>query len=70
MFLYCKAKQMPVTTSKLRHLIKSKHPYIEHNLGSVVSIIKHSMQNAAAYEDAAERLREGCTGMVRSIHSD
>ncbi|KAM1305908.1 hypothetical protein PS2_008402 [Malus domestica] len=50
------AKQMPVTTSKLRRLVKSKHPYIERNLGSVVSIIRHSMQNAASFEPAVEHL--------------
>lgn len=52
------AKQMPVTSSKLRHVMKSKHPYIERNLGSVVSIIRHSMQNAAAFEPVAKRLKE------------
>ncbi|KAL7614831.1 protein RRP6-like 2 [Lactuca sativa] len=52
------AKQMPVTPSKLRHVMKSKHPYIERNLGSVVSIIRHSMQNAAAFEPVAKKLKE------------
>ncbi|XWS57890.1 hypothetical protein CRYUN_Cryun09bG0212100 [Craigia yunnanensis] len=53
------AKQMPVTASKLRRLLKSKHPYVERNLGAVVSIIKHSMQNAVAFEAAAQQLRMG-----------
>ncbi|XP_021281829.1 protein RRP6-like 2 [Herrania umbratica] len=53
------AKQMPVTTSKLRRLLKSKHPYVERNLGSVVTIIRHSMQNAIAFEAAAQQLRMG-----------
>ncbi|KAL4576823.1 hypothetical protein LXL04_012923 [Taraxacum kok-saghyz] len=52
------AKQMPVTSSKLRHVMKSKHPYIERNLGSVVGIIRHSMQNAAAFEPVAKKLKE------------
>ncbi|KAL3825637.1 hypothetical protein ACJIZ3_021666 [Penstemon smallii] len=51
------AKQMPLTTSKLRRAFKSKHPYIERNLGSVVSIIRHSIQNAAAFEETAEYLK-------------
>ncbi|KAK4478827.1 hypothetical protein RD792_014328 [Penstemon davidsonii] len=51
------AKQMPLTTSKLRRAFKSKHPYIERNLGSVVSIIRHSIQNAAAFEETAESLK-------------
>ncbi|KAL6988662.1 hypothetical protein U1Q18_014418 [Sarracenia purpurea var. burkii] len=53
------AKQMPITTSKLRRLLNSKHPFVERNLGYVVSIIRHSMQNAAAFEAAAEHLKEG-----------
>ncbi|KAK2638276.1 hypothetical protein Ddye_026071 [Dipteronia dyeriana] len=53
------AKQMPLTPSKLRRLLKSKHPYIERNLGSVVSIIRDSMQNAAAFEATAQHLKEG-----------
>ncbi|MED6196444.1 Protein RRP6-like 2, variant 2 [Stylosanthes scabra] len=52
------AKQMPLTTSKLRRLVKSKHPYIEHNLDTVVSIIRNSLQNAAAFEDAALQLKQ------------
>lgn len=58
---------MPVTTSKLRRSVNSKHPYIERNLGSVVSIIKHSMLNAAAFEDAVELLKEWRAQTVRLI---
>ncbi|KAK1404600.1 3'-5' exonuclease domain-containing family protein [Heracleum sosnowskyi] len=52
------AKQMPTTTSMLRRAVKSRHHYIDRNLGSVVSIIRTSMQNAAAYETIAEKLKE------------
>ncbi|CAA2938145.1 RRP6-like 2 [Olea europaea subsp. europaea] len=52
------AKQMPLTASKLRRLLKSKLPYVERNLGSVVSIIRHSIQNAHAFEEAAKYLQE------------
>ncbi|KAL6560149.1 hypothetical protein OROHE_006387 [Orobanche hederae] len=52
------AKQMPLRTDQLRRVLKSKHPYIERNLGSVVSIIRHSVQNAAAFEEAAKLLME------------
>lgn len=58
---------MPVTTSKLRRLLKSKHPYVERNLGPVVSIIKHSILNAAAFEAAAQHLKEGCIGTVKPL---
>ncbi|EEF36685.1 3'-5' exonuclease, putative [Ricinus communis] len=54
------AKQMPVTPQKLRRALKSKHPYIERNLGSVVNVVRHAMQNAAEFEAAAQRLKEGC----------
>lgn len=52
------AKQMPVTTGKLRHVMKSRHPYIERNLGHVVNVIRHSMQNAVEFEEAAKKLKE------------
>lgn len=57
---------MPLTAGKLRRLVKSKHPYIEHNLGTVVAIIRSAVQNAQSFEDAAELLRERA-GMVRKI---
>lgn len=53
------AKQMPLTTGKLRRLVRSKHPYVERNLSSVVSIIRHSVQNASSFEAVAEQLKEG-----------
>lgn len=48
---------MPIIPSKLRRLVKSKHPYVEHNLDTVVNIIRHSIQNAAAFEVAAQELK-------------
>ncbi|KAK4272349.1 hypothetical protein QN277_020917 [Acacia crassicarpa] len=53
------AKQMPVTTSKLRRMLKSKNPYIERNLDTIVNIVRNSMQNAFAFEAAAQQLKEG-----------
>lgn len=58
-FTYFKAKQMPVTTSKLRRLLKSKLPYVERNLDTIVSIVRHSMQNSFYFEAAAQQLKEG-----------
>ncbi|KAK6944193.1 HRDC domain [Dillenia turbinata] len=52
------AKQMPFTTSMLRRLLKTKHSYVERNLGQVVSIIRLAIQNAAAFEDAAQQLKK------------
>nr|KYP65283.1 Exosome component 10 [Cajanus cajan] len=64
------AKQMPLTTSKLRRLVKSKHPYVEHNLDAVVNIIRHSIQNAAAFEEAAQQLKEAQAATESSQHQD
>ncbi|XP_073062728.1 protein RRP6-like 2 isoform X2 [Primulina eburnea] len=63
------AKQMPVTASKLRHGLRSKHPYIERNIGSVVSIIKHAIRNASAYEEAVEHLKARRLEMVTEENS-
>ncbi|KAK9155011.1 hypothetical protein Sjap_002491 [Stephania japonica] len=52
------ARQMPVTTSQLRRLVKCKHPYVDHNLGTIVSIIRSSIQNASAFENVAEQLKK------------
>ncbi|XP_073149727.1 LOW QUALITY PROTEIN: protein RRP6-like 2 [Henckelia pumila] len=63
------AKQMPVTASKLRHVLRSKHPYIERNIGSVVSIIKHAIRNASAFEEAVEQLKARRLEMVNEENS-
>ncbi|KAK8713010.1 hypothetical protein V6N13_148238 [Hibiscus sabdariffa] len=55
------AKQMPETSHKLRRLLKSKHPYVERNLGVLASIIRDSIENADAFEAAAEQLKMGRT---------
>lgn len=49
---------MPLTANQLRRALKTKHPYIERNIGSVVSIIRHSLQNAAAFEETCKYLKE------------
>ncbi|XWS46262.1 hypothetical protein CRYUN_Cryun14cG0049600 [Craigia yunnanensis] len=49
---------MPVTASKLGRLLKAKPPYVERNVVAVVSI-KYSMQNAVAFEAAAQQIRMG-----------
>ena len=58
---------MPVTINKLRRLLKSKHSFIERNLASIVTIIRHSMLNSSAFEEAAERLKEVRTEAVRLV---
>uniref|UniRef100_A0A6N2L6Z1 Uncharacterized protein n=1 Tax=Salix viminalis TaxID=40686 RepID=A0A6N2L6Z1_SALVM len=51
-------KEMPVTSSQLHRLMKSKHSYIERHLSSAVSIIRHSMQTSAAFEATVQHLKE------------
>ncbi|KAE9599659.1 hypothetical protein Lal_00045827 [Lupinus albus] len=58
------AKQMPVTTSHLRRLVNLHVPYIERNLDVILSIVRHSVQNAPAFEEAALRLKEAHAASV------
>ncbi|KAG9134684.1 hypothetical protein Leryth_001009 [Lithospermum erythrorhizon] len=51
------ATEMPLTTSKLRRFVRSKHSYVERNLASIVNVIRCSMRNSAAFEAAAEELK-------------
>lgn len=62
------AKEMPVSVGKLRRMLKSKHPYIERNVDSVVSVIRQSMQNSAAFESAALSLKDVSPGTVRHLY--
>ncbi|GMH30003.1 hypothetical protein Nepgr_031846 [Nepenthes gracilis] len=52
------AKQMPITISDLQQLVGSKHPYVDRNLASIVNIIRHSIQNVAAFEAVVKQLKE------------
>ncbi|XP_019458438.1 PREDICTED: protein RRP6-like 2 isoform X2 [Lupinus angustifolius] len=63
------AKQMPVTTSHLRRLVNLYLPYIERNLDVILSIVRHSVQNAPAFEEAALRLKEAHTASVSNALS-
>lgn len=49
---------MPTTSGKLRRLLKSKHPFVECHLLSVIEIIKRSIANSSAFEGIAEQLKE------------
>ncbi|XP_073143612.1 protein RRP6-like 2 [Henckelia pumila] len=52
------AKQMPLTSSNLRRLLKSKNTFIERNIDSMVSIIRQSIKKAPAFEVAVEYLKQ------------
>ncbi|GAB4857231.1 hypothetical protein Ancab_015138 [Ancistrocladus abbreviatus] len=65
------AKQMPVTAGRLRRLVRSKHSFVERNLGSVIQIIRHSIQNSSAFEAVAKQLKEVQTEMPpKSVADD
>ncbi|XP_078430859.1 protein RRP6-like 2 isoform X2 [Wolffia australiana] len=51
------ARQMPLTSGLLRRLVKSKHPYVERNLSSVVSVIQNAVNNAANFEPVVDYLK-------------
>lgn len=59
---------MPVSVGKLRRMLKSKHPYIERNVDSVVSVIRQSVQNYAAFESAALSLKDATPGTVGYLY--
>ncbi|EPS62558.1 hypothetical protein M569_12230, partial [Genlisea aurea] len=52
------AKQMPLTISHLRHLLKTKLPYVDRNLSTIVSIIRQSIPVAPAFEEGVKYLKE------------
>ncbi|VAH15874.1 unnamed protein product [Triticum turgidum subsp. durum] len=53
------AKQMPVTTGRLKRTVKSKNKFLEHYLGHVITIIRNAVANADAFESIAEQLKKG-----------
>lgn len=58
---------MPINVGKLRRLLKSKLPYIERNVDAVISVIRRSMQNAAAFEPVVQSLKTWHPGTVRHL---
>ncbi|XP_013733239.2 protein RRP6-like 1 isoform X4 [Brassica napus] len=60
------AKEMPINVGKLRRLFKSKLPYIERNVDAVISVIRRSMQNAAAFEPVVQSLKTWHPGTVEN----
>ncbi|ONK65077.1 uncharacterized protein A4U43_C07F33360 [Asparagus officinalis] len=51
------ARKMPLSSSKLWHLVKLKSPYVDHNHQTIIRIIRDSIQNASAFEKHAEALK-------------
>lgn len=52
------AKQMPTTIGDLCRILKYRNLHIQQNLCSILSIIQNSMQNAAAFDEIAKKLKQ------------
>ena len=53
------AKQMPVTTGRLKRTVRSKNKFLDHHLGQVITIIRNAVANSDAFESIAEQLKKG-----------
>lgn len=53
------AKQMPLTSGRLKRTVKSKNPFLERHLGHVITIIRNAIENSVAFESIAEQLKKG-----------
>ncbi|ONK68872.1 uncharacterized protein A4U43_C05F16920 [Asparagus officinalis] len=51
------AREMPISTSKLRRLVKSKHSVVERNLSTVTTLIKNAIEKSSGFESIAEELK-------------
>lgn len=54
-----KAKEMPVTSGKLKRIVKSRNSYLERHLSTVISIIRDAISASGAFETIAEQLKKG-----------
>lgn len=48
---------MPVSSGKLRRLVKSKHSLVERHLNTVINLIRGAIENCSEFESIAEELR-------------
>ncbi|KAM7278354.1 hypothetical protein ACFE04_005488 [Oxalis oulophora] len=56
------AKQKPFTINKLRGILKSKNPYMDRHLSTILDIIRSAVLNAAEFEPVVQQLKEGQHG--------
>jgi exosome complex exonuclease RRP6 len=52
-----KAKEMPVTSGKLKRIVKSKN--FERHLNTVINTIRDAISASGAFESIAEQLKQG-----------
>ncbi|XP_047045799.1 protein RRP6-like 2 [Lolium rigidum] len=53
------AKQMPVTTGRLKRTVRSKNKFLDQHLGHVITTIRNAVANSDAFESIAEQLKKG-----------
>lgn len=50
---------MPVTSGKLKRIVKSRNPFLERNLKDVINIIRDAIAASGAFESIVEQLKKG-----------
>jgi exosome complex exonuclease RRP6 len=50
---------MPLTTGKLKRIVRSKYSFLERHIGHVISTIRTAVANSDAFESIAEQLKKG-----------
>ncbi|KAJ1295468.1 hypothetical protein BS78_01G226800 [Paspalum vaginatum] len=53
------AKEMPVTSGKLKRIVKSRNQFLESHLKDVINAIRDAITASGAFESIAEQLRKG-----------
>jgi len=53
------AKEMPVTSGKLKRIVKSRNPFLERSLKDVINNIRDAIAASGAFESIAEQLKKG-----------
>lgn len=53
------AKEMPVTSGKLKRIVKSRNLFLERHLGHVINNIRDAIAASGAFESVAEQLKKG-----------
>jgi exosome complex exonuclease RRP6 len=53
------AKEMPVTSGKLKRIVKSRNLFLERHLSHVINNIRDAIAASGAFESVAEQLKKG-----------
>jgi len=53
------AKEMPVTSGKLKRIVKSRNPFLGPSLKDVINNIRDAIAASGAFESIAEQLKKG-----------